>query len=235
MTGRQQLILTIFAIGLVLELLIFCFLLVLGQGNPFNQVLNVLAEILPVPTTTPTSTRAATFTPTARPTLTPALAPTKFPTPTNAPPTEIPTKPISSPVTKPGGAANRTPTSNARVTTTATRVPATVTRVNPTPTQTATIVVIEGTAIQFVTVTGGTPGNQANVSVQTAPNANCSIYHILPDGTPSKSPELSVSKRADASGLVAWTWRNENEVKRGAGIVVVTCNGVSATAQIKIE
>lgn len=234
MTNRQITLLTIFGLGLVLELLIFGIIFVLGQGNPLSHIQTVLADILPPPTETPTLTRLPTNTPTTRPSITRTFTPIILPSRTLAVPTAT-AKSANTVTSKPGGTSARVTGTLTRAAATMTRTTATATRANSTPTKTATIVVIEGTAIRFVSVIGGSPGGTGNVVAQTTPEANCSILYMTPSGITSNAPDLAKSKRADGSGRVEWSWTNEATIKRGIGIVVVTCSGVSATAQITIQ
>jgi micrococcal nuclease len=57
--------------------------------------------------------------------------------------------------------------------------------------------------------------------------------HTTPAGTVSEAAGL-VPKTADGSGRVSWTWNIGSSTRPGTGRVTVTCNGVSATADIQI-
>src|SRR5205823_2990735 len=55
----------------------------------------------------------------------------------------------------------------------------------PTPTPIPPAAKPAPAGVQFTSVRGGSPGGFASVTVQTAPNANCSITYITPHGTNS--------------------------------------------------
>ncbi len=86
--------------------------------------------------------------------------------------------------------------------------------------------------VAFLTVVGGRPGQTANVTVQTAPNAACVISVVTPHGTVSVAQGL-VPENAFATGQVG-AWVIGTRTEAGTGMVAVTCNGVSATAEIGI-
>ena len=102
---------------------------------------------------------------------------------------------------------------------------------NPTPTPIPTNP--PSTGVTFLQVTGGPPGANAYVKVQTAANASCSISYVTPIGNPSNAQGL-VSKTADGTGIVDWTWKISPGTTPGTGTVTVTCNGVSASTGITI-
>jgi hypothetical protein len=88
-------------------------------------------------------------------------------------------------------------------------------------------------SIQFLNVEGGSPGQYASVSVQTIPNADCSIMYITPHGTISRAAGL-VEKTSDANGNASWSWMIGTRTIAGTGTVTVTCGGISASTPIEI-
>ena len=221
MTNRQSLILYALACCVALEFLVASLIFVISQRNAREQV-KTLFYATPTPTETPTLTAQPPTTPTfTRPsiTTTSTLLP-RSPTMT-APVVTSPTKPGAKPLPQSSAAPRTTPT----------------VRASPTPiaTSTSTLVIqSEGAAVRFVSVVGGPPGGSGSVVVQAAPKANCSILYILPVGKKSDASGLT-NKEADSAGRVAWSWANEPETKRGVGIVVVTCDGSTATAQMRVQ
>jgi hypothetical protein len=87
--------------------------------------------------------------------------------------------------------------------------------------------------VTFVSVQGARPGGHASVTVQTAPNSNCSIVYRTPAGTKSKAAGLT-DKTTDVDGKVSWTWLIGGSTKAGTGSVTVTCGGEHATTGIDI-
>jgi len=87
--------------------------------------------------------------------------------------------------------------------------------------------------ITFVSVDGGSPGQNASVTVETTPNASCSISYTTPSGRASKAKGLG-DKNTDADGKVSWTWLIGARTKPGTGHVTVRCGEKSATTQISI-
>src|SRR3990172_8035631 len=60
--------------------------------------------------------------------------------------------------------------------------------------------------IRIVSLTSPvSPGDDASITIQTAPNASCSITVIYKSG-PSRARGL-FPQSADSRGRVAWTWR----------------------------
>ena len=99
----------------------------------------------------------------------------------------------------------------------------------PLPTPTGTT---QGAA--FTSVVTASPGGNASVTVQTTPNASCSIEYITPAGAASLDDGL-VTKRADSTGAVSWSWRIGSRSSPGIGTVRVTCDGVQASTNISIR
>lgn len=105
-------------------------------------------------------------------------------------------------------------------------------RPNSTPTPQPTQA--PSTTVTFVSVQGGSPGAYASVTVQTSPYASCSIRYIVPSGRESTAQGL-VPKTADGSGRVSWSWKIGTNTTPGNGQVIVTCNGVTASAPITLS
>lgn len=79
-------------------------------------------------------------------------------------------------------------------------------------------------ATRFISVTGAAPGGTASATVQTTPNAYCTIDYYTPIGTHSTAQGLE-PKNADPQGVVTWSWRIGANTTPGDGQVIVTCNG----------
>lgn len=103
----------------------------------------------------------------------------------------------------------------------------------PAPTPTPTPAPAPTTTVTFVSVQGGPPGGTASVTVQTAANAYCSIAYYTPKGSRSVAQGLE-DKTAGGDGRVSWSWKIGTNTAPGTGTVIVSCNGVSATANITI-
>lgn len=65
------------------------------------------------------------------------------------------------------------------------------------------------------------PGDDASITIQTAPNASCSITVIYKSG-PSRARGL-FPQSADRRGTVTWTWRVGTRTTPGRWRIVVTC------------
>lgn len=87
--------------------------------------------------------------------------------------------------------------------------------------------------IEILAVRGGKPGSRADVTVRTAPNAECSLSYTTPDGDESDEQGLG-PKTASGNGRVSWSWRISPDTTPGTGAVTVTCNGVSVEEPIII-
>jgi hypothetical protein len=66
------------------------------------------------------------------------------------------------------------------------------------------------------------PGDDATIAVQTAPNASCLITVRYKSG-PSKASGL-VPKTSDSKGNVSWTWRVGSRTTPGKWPITVTCS-----------
>jgi hypothetical protein len=65
------------------------------------------------------------------------------------------------------------------------------------------------------------PGDDATITIQTEPNANCQIVVHYKSG-PSKARGL-IPKTADSKGKVSWTWRVGSRTTIGDWPITVTC------------
>jgi hypothetical protein len=101
------------------------------------------------------------------------------------------------------------------------------------PTSTSTPAPVT-TVVTFISVSGGSPGGYASVTVQTIPGASCSIVYVTPAGTVSTAQGLGNNTDGE-NGKVSWSWKIGSNTRRGTGRVTVTCNGISATAPIQIQ
>jgi endonuclease YncB( thermonuclease family) len=89
-------------------------------------------------------------------------------------------------------------------------------------------------SVRFTSVVGGRPGGRASASVQTPPQARCSIMYVTPAGTISQAQGL-VAVTATAAGVASWSWVIGSNTTPGTGTVTVNCAGVSARADIVIS
>jgi len=89
------------------------------------------------------------------------------------------------------------------------------------------------TTVTFVKVQGASPGHYATVTVETTPNAKCSIVYTTPSGRTSTAAGLD-DETSDGKGEASWTWLIGGRTNPGTGTITVTCNGVSATSDISI-
>jgi micrococcal nuclease len=87
--------------------------------------------------------------------------------------------------------------------------------------------------VELVSVLGGPPNGRASATARTHPGAACTIAYRTPAGTSSVAQGL-FPKTADASGSVSWSWQIGSGTRPGTGTVVVTCDGQSARAPIRI-
>jgi len=90
----------------------------------------------------------------------------------------------------------------------------------------------QGLEVKLVSVTSPvSPGDDATITVQTAPGATCLITVRYKSG-PSKARGLS-PKAADSQGRLSWTWRVGSRTSQGTWPITVTCNsgGQQATLQ----
>ncbi len=88
-------------------------------------------------------------------------------------------------------------------------------------------------SVQFVFVQGGSPGDTASTSVQTAPAVRCDIVYVTPSGTVGQAKGLTGAV-ADDSGRAWWSWVIAKDSLPGTGTITVYCNGGTATANITI-
>ena len=77
--------------------------------------------------------------------------------------------------------------------------------------------------IRIVSLTSPvSPGDDASITIQTAPNASCSITVIYKSG-PSRARGL-FPQSADSRGRVTWTWRVGTRTTPGRWPIIVTCS-----------
>ena len=76
--------------------------------------------------------------------------------------------------------------------------------------------------ITLISVTSpAAPFTDATLTISTSPGANCSIVVHYKSG-PSRAKGL-ISKLANSSGRVSWTWRVGSNTTPGRWPIVVTC------------
>ncbi len=66
------------------------------------------------------------------------------------------------------------------------------------------------------------PGQDATIVAQTAPNADCRISVVYKSG-PSRASGL-YPKAADRRGVVRWTWRVGTRTTPGRWPIIITCS-----------
>lgn len=74
------------------------------------------------------------------------------------------------------------------------------------------------------------PGSSASVSIQGKPNTNYSIALHYSYGI--KAPRLE-DKMSDSNGIVSWTWKIDNKIKKGTCQIEIT--GADQTYPVDIE
>ncbi len=80
--------------------------------------------------------------------------------------------------------------------------------------------------IKLVSLTSPvSPGQDATISVLTAPGAACSITVVYKSG-PSKAAGLG-PKTTDAKGMASWTWRVGTRTTPGRWPITVACSAGS--------
>jgi hypothetical protein len=82
-------------------------------------------------------------------------------------------------------------------------------------------------------VKGVTPGQVANVMVQTAASTTCSLKFVGPDNTESSAEGLG-SKTTDTQGRANWEWKVDPQTPTGIGTVTATCDDVSVWVPMRI-
>lgn len=75
-------------------------------------------------------------------------------------------------------------------------------------------------------------GATASVTIKTAPKASCAITVRYKSG-PSTAKGL-VSKQANATGVVAWSWKVGTRTTAGSWPVIISCTG-HGTAQTVVR
>lgn len=77
-------------------------------------------------------------------------------------------------------------------------------------------------------------GATAHLSIQTAPNAVCTLSYTTPAGTDSTAGGLGQTT-ADGNGVCSWAWEISGRTKAGTGRIFVTADGVSQGFDIVIQ
>ncbi len=96
----------------------------------------------------------------------------------------------------------------------------------------APVAYTQQTEVKLVSLTSpASPGNEAKITVTTAPNANCQITVLYKSG-PSKAQGL-VPKLADNQGRVSWTWRVGTRTTPGSWPINVTCSSGGLKGTLK--
>jgi competence protein ComEC len=76
-------------------------------------------------------------------------------------------------------------------------------------------------------------GGTARLVAQTSPGASCSIIVYYKSG-PSQAAGLD-SKKADASGIVAWSWKVGTRTTPGTWPIYVTCDKFNVTTEFTVQ
>ncbi len=85
------------------------------------------------------------------------------------------------------------------------------------------VVLAQPLQIRVVSLTSPvSPGDDASITIQTTPNASCSITVIYKSG-PSRARGL-FPQTADSGGRVTWTWRVGTRTTPGRWPIIVTCS-----------
>ncbi len=147
---------------------------------------------IPISTATQTKTPAPTNSPSNSPVkiIVPAVA-SSTPTPTPTPSPTTPATPTPAPTT--------TPTATPTTTETVTPTPSPETSNQPS----ITAIILTSPIAR---------GNPAELKIQTASSASCSIKFTLPSGSVSSAQGLQ-SKTADDAGIIDWQWKISGSTK----------------------
>lgn len=119
----------------------------------------------------------------------------------------------------------------------ATKAPSSATaKANGAPDSAATVKAFQTASNTTVKITVSSPVARnavATVSVETAPNADCSITYETPSGTRSDAAGLE-KKKADANGKAKWSFTIGPNTQTGDGQVRVICNQQDDVQTIRI-
>ncbi len=74
--------------------------------------------------------------------------------------------------------------------------------------------------------------SSATVSVKTTPNGSCTLTVRYKSG-PSKAAGVG-TKRANAAGLVSWTWKVGGNTTKGTWPVIITCGKTTLTTSVTV-
>jgi hypothetical protein len=87
----------------------------------------------------------------------------------------------------------------------------------------ASVALAQPVQIRVVSLTSpASPGDDAAITIQTAPDASCSITVVYESG-PSRARGL-FPQSADSRGRVTWTWRVGTRTTPGRWPIIVTCS-----------
>jgi hypothetical protein len=101
----------------------------------------------------------------------------------------------------------------------------------PTPTPTPTPVVV---SIQSIEISSPVAlGDNATVTMKTAPGAKCYINYYTPSGNLSTSQDLK-SVVSGVDGTCTWEWRIANNTTPGKGRLIVFVDGIEEEHEIEI-
>ncbi|MBI5301768.1 MAG: hypothetical protein HY868_06510 [Chloroflexi bacterium] len=226
MSTNQWLVIAVLAVCVLLVCSVFLVVLdVFGFRAPSAEAVRVDT---PTPTPQPSFTRRSslTFTPTL--TLASTATPTRQSSATLTRSTGTPGKAtsVAPGKTTPTPASKISATPTRPISRTATAKPGSMASPTATPAQT-------NSEVRFVSVSVVRPGGNAQVVVQTSPNALCSLMYVSTAGSFVNIP--GANQKADGSGNVAWGWKIPSEARPGRGVVIVTCGNATAESPITIE
>lgn len=78
------------------------------------------------------------------------------------------------------------------------------------------------------------PGQQASLKISTTPKSSCTLNYVPPTGTPGNAPG-AIGKPADEAGNVIFTWDIPGDTKKGKGLLLIKCGGLSTSSYIDIS
>ncbi len=174
------------------------------SGSTLPPLQRITLTPTPIATTNPVIT-PSTSTPSSQSTSTPSITPSPSPTALRSP-TPSPSTPPASSAT-PSATPAPSPSPSASATPSAT----------PTPSQASESIYIVST-IPLVYKQKG----DAQLQIQTYPQASCGIKVTLPSGSVSGNNAL-ITKSADDSGFITWIWSISWNTKTGTGKIDLNC------------
>lgn len=89
-------------------------------------------------------------------------------------------------------------------------------------------------AAPVVTKHPGSVGRNRNatVTVKTKPNGSCTMSVLYKSG-PSKAASVG-TRKANASGVVSWTWKVGGNTTKGTWPVVINCAGATVRTSVTV-